>query len=116
MQAKRIAVVEHDQEYPKNPGEYCGPIEEHELGDGNRTYNGQVTGRYSYGVRQFLGKSLGRYVYFLVPKPGDVSCLRLKEGRWTFKEENDGTLTISPSINVEGKWHGYLKKGIWSDV
>lgn len=34
--------------------------------------------------------------------------------------EEDGTLTVSPSIQFPGKdgkmngWHGYLKRGVWS--
>jgi len=30
-------------------------------------------------------------------------------------EHEDGTITVSPSILLEGEegWHGYLKRGVW---
>ena len=36
-------------------------------------------------------------------------------------EHEDGTITVSPSILVEGgpqqlQWHGYLERGVWRSV
>lgn len=33
-------------------------------------------------------------------------------------EHEDGTITVSPSIAVSGGgyWHGYLTRGVWSEV
>lgn len=34
-------------------------------------------------------------------------------------EHEDGTITVSPSILVEGhdgQWHGYLERGVWREV
>jgi hypothetical protein len=41
---------------------------------------------------------------------------------WTISEEDDGTVTVDPSIQmlpVEGYapgWHGYLERGVWREV
>ena len=42
---------------------------------------------------------------------------RLDE-RWTFTEEWDGSLTVSPSIHdtSPGGYHGYLTRGVWTSV
>lgn len=33
-------------------------------------------------------------------------------------EHEDGTITVSPSILIEGetRWHGYLEAGVWREV
>lgn len=31
-------------------------------------------------------------------------------------EHDDGTITVSPSILMPGKWHGYLERGVWREV
>ena len=34
-------------------------------------------------------------------------------------EHEDGTITVSPSIDItdeNGRWHGYLEKGVWREV
>lgn len=31
-------------------------------------------------------------------------------------EHEDGTITVSPSILIDNKWHGYLERGIWRTV
>lgn len=31
-------------------------------------------------------------------------------------EHADGTITVSPSILLEGVWHGYLERGIWREA
>lgn len=40
--------------------------------------------------------------------------------RHQITEHEDGTITVLPSIEVtggvEGKWHGYLEKGVWREV
>lgn len=42
---------------------------------------------------------------------------------WTITEEDDGTITVSPSILTNGaaefgvgSWHGYLEHGVWREV
>ena len=87
----------------KQPGDYCGPI---------------------------LGYSGDRpSVFFLKPNARDPDAPRSARS-WqyvvspphTFKEEPDGSLTITPSIsdkrgNSESDgWHGYLTKGEWHKV
>ena len=34
---------------------------------------------------------------------------------WKVIEHEDGTISVSPSINVIGIWHGHLEKGIWKE-
>lgn len=38
--------------------------------------------------------------------------------RHEVEEHEDGTITVSPSILIEGehRWHGYLEKGVWREV
>ncbi len=51
------------------------------------------------------------------PKPGFPTGM-LSDHDVT--EHPDGTITVSPSILVEGDhgktWHGYLERGIWREV
>lgn len=41
------------------------------------------------------------------------------DDRWKIEEHEDGTITVSPSIEVSSPgqpdlyWHGFLRKGIW---
>ena len=40
---------------------------------------------------------------------------------WGFTEHDDGTITLSPSINLHpapGRdgWHGFLERGVWREV
>lgn len=41
------------------------------------------------------------------------------DSKWSVTEHEDGTITVSPSIEVSTKhvpelyWHGFLKKGVW---
>ena len=52
------------------------------------------------------------------PPGGDVSmgCLTRHE----VTEHDDGTITVSPSIEItqppKGDWHGYLERGGWREV
>lgn len=32
------------------------------------------------------------------------------------EEHEDGTITVSPSLDCPGGWHGWLKAGVWSDA
>lgn len=34
---------------------------------------------------------------------------------WEIKVVADGTVTVSPSIDAVGVWHGYLERGIWRE-
>jgi hypothetical protein len=73
----------------------------------------------------------------LIPQPGGFQLLKAGEyGKWTdgtwygctpndqgcnlgaheITEHEDGTITVSPSIEVtghDGYWHGWLKHGVW---
>jgi Family of unknown function (DUF6527) len=40
---------------------------------------------------------------------------RLDE-RWSWSETSSGHLTITPSINEEGGWHGWLQDGWFKSV
>jgi Family of unknown function (DUF6527) len=84
MDGKRIKLVDHDQIYPRESGEYMGPDREH-------------------------------IVWFIPPIENGKLC-RIKQGPWLFKEEEDGSLTITPSMNVKDKWHGFLTKGKWINI
>lgn len=52
-----------------------------------------------------------------LPRPG-FSMGRLTDHQVT--ENPDGTITVSPSILLEGSngktWHGYLERGAWREV
>lgn len=45
-----------------------------------------------------------------------------KGSRWQVTEEDDGSVTVSPSIlqhaipNYAPEWHGYLERGVWREV
>lgn len=38
----------------------------------------------------------------------------------TVTEHEDGTITVSPSIEIKswdgGYWHGYLERGVWREI
>ena len=40
---------------------------------------------------------------------------RLNDG-WTVEEHEDETITVSPSIDDPGGWHGFLERGVWRSV
>ena len=45
----------------------------------------------------------------------------IKEPIWKIIEHDNGTITVSPSIDVKShidtyNWHGYLEKGVWRKV
>lgn len=58
-------------------------------------------------------------VMYLLPnqQPGDTPR-HVTAPPHVFTEEDDGSLTITASIEHkgEGYWHGYLTKGIWSEA
>jgi hypothetical protein len=87
------------------PGDYCGPV---------KGWTGDLPA-----------------VMFLKPNARDDdapvaarSVQHVCSPPHTFAEEDDGTLTISPSIsdrkrsgNTESDgWHGYLEHGVWREV
>jgi hypothetical protein len=47
------------------------------------------------------------------PKEG-AGPVNISTWSTTFDNET-ATLTVSPSINVIGRWHGFLKNGEWSE-
>lgn len=32
------------------------------------------------------------------------------------EEHDDGTITVSPSIHYPDEWHGYLRRGVWTEL
>lgn len=53
-------------------------------------------------------------VWWVCAPTGDN--VQIRPGMWTVEEHEDGTITVSPSLNIVGRWHGWLKKGIWEDA
>lgn len=35
---------------------------------------------------------------------------------WEVIEHEDGTISVSPSINSVGRWHGWLKRGVFIEA
>lgn len=64
------------------------------------------------------GKSL-EGTWYCVP-PGKEPFSFLGDLRkHTVVEHEDGTITVSPSIEIKshlGTWHGYLERGIWREA
>lgn len=50
-------------------------------------------------------------VWHVRPPKGDVGVLEAH----TVMEHEDGTITVSPSILLEGVWHGFLERGVWRE-
>lgn len=55
---------------------------------------------------------------WIVKSPTGVTCYL--NDKHTFTEHEDGTLSVSPSIQMYGEnmvpaWHGYLVNGVWSE-
>lgn len=53
--------------------------------------------------------------------PPNASCPEGAHGNLTrhdVVEHEDGTITVTPSILITGggSWHGYLTRGVWSEV
>lgn len=80
-------------------------------------------GQYTGPVHGYTGDADA--VFFHLPVPPDhpdagVRHITNSPGRHTFTEEEDGTLTVSPSILAVrpggGGWHGYLERGVWREV
>lgn len=64
------------------------------------------------------GKDVDGNWWARVPAPG-YSTGMLSDHQVT--EHEDGTITVSPSILMEGHgnkpaWHGYLERGVWHEV
>lgn len=105
MQGQRLPVIDGKPGMPERPGDYSGPV----LG-----YTGDLP-----------------MVQFLKPNARDAdappnarSIQHVTSPRHDFTEEDDGSLTISPSISdrkASGRgesdgWHGYLTRGVWRQV
>jgi hypothetical protein len=61
--------------------------------------------------------SEGRHWAWYIRDPnGDASSIHREHH--AVAEHDDGSITVSPSIVVThgGRWHGYLRRGIWSPV
>lgn len=84
----------------------------------------EIIGRRVYPKKnEFLCTKVGDYgkddfgVWWVwVPKCHNALALNIKpECTWKIEEHEDGTISVSPSINAVNHWHGYLKKGIWKE-
>lgn len=68
-----------------------------------------------------LTHDMGWHWYCCVPEDNDDGFMLGDLSRHTVTEHEDGTISVSPSIEI-GKytsretWHGYLEKGIWRKV
>jgi hypothetical protein len=105
MKGRRLLPVDGKPTFPKEPGDYCGPV---------------------------MGYTGGKpAVLFLKPNARDDGAppraravQHVVSPPHVFTEEDDGTLTISASISdMAGDgtggsdgWHGYLEHGEWRQV
>lgn len=66
-----------------------------------------LAGEYTLTVRD----ADAAHLYYACTPNGLLANL----ARHTITENQDGTITVSPSILVNGEsvWHGYLENGIW---
>lgn len=53
----------------------------------------------------------GNGIWYVVAPDG--GCGALLPSKHTVFEHEDGTITVSPSIVMPNKWHGFLERGIW---
>lgn len=73
--------------------------------------------------------SIGEYAFQTWCKPnawfirdpsGDIGSIYLKKdgGNHDVEVHEDGTITVTPSIlnNRGNKWHGFLRKGVWTEA
>lgn len=103
-QGRRLPVVDGKPAMPEEPGDYSGPV---------TGYTGDRP-----------------MVQFLKPNARDDNAPRRARSvqhvcspPHTFTEEDDGSLTISPSLSDQTSrgsdsdgWHGYLEHGVWREV
>ena len=68
-------------------------------------------GDYAYALNEI---NPPHQLWIMKAPNGDLGSLRGSVHQ--IVEHDDGTLTVSPSIQFETgqRWHGYLKAGIWS--
>ena len=78
----------------------------------------EFDGQYPYEIEPHLqpedyAKSI-HGLWILRAPNGDFGTLRPTVHQ--IVEHDDGTITVSPSIQFEtgNRWHGYLRTGIWS--
>lgn len=78
-------------------------------------------GDYTLPMKGYTGEVESSF--FLLPnardenaEPEERSVQHVSFPPHTYVIEEDGTLTISPSILSHTGWHGYLEKGIWRTV
>lgn len=67
--------------------------------------------------RQFAARLPGGDQVTLPVAEGAADPRPLSDGgTWGFTEHEDGTITITPSIDAHGEhpWHGHLVQGVWS--
>lgn len=95
------------------------------------TLTGMAAGDTTQGNRRDDGTPVhelapGEYAFASAERtPATVLWICLPSGqfghidpaRWTVTVEDDGTVTVSPSIlDAPDGWHGYLECGVWREV
>lgn len=67
--------------------------------------------------RDWSDVAAGTWIWIVKSPTGTMCYLN---DQHTFVEHDDGTLTVSPSIQMYGEmrrptWHGYLERGVWRE-
>lgn len=88
-----------------------------EVVKGRRVYpceNGHVISRLTQ-EGDYGKDSSGRW-FARPPKLKHVTGVWLNNPKysWEVIEHPDGTISVHPSIDCIGTWHGWLKKGVWT--
>jgi|HubBroStandDraft_6_1064221.scaffolds.fasta_scaffold678389_2 hypothetical protein len=86
---------------------------------GRRLPDGPMADHFEPGDYQLSEGATNLYVALPRSPPGRpaFAMLPLGPGGWSVTEEEDGTLTVSPSIHDtdEGGYHGWLERGVWRE-
>jgi hypothetical protein len=81
---------------------------------GRRLPDGRRAEKFEPGDYQL--SETGNCLYVALPT-GEFGALPWgTEKGWTWVEEDDGTLTVTPSIHdtSSGGYHGWLQRGVWT--
>lgn len=106
--------------YHETPPEHpragdCWPAHWLIEGEDRETY------RSTYLTAQYFREHYGQRAPLFVRLPdGSEFCIDSratgKETGWTVTgEPHNGTLTVSPSINIKGSYHGFIQNGVVTD-
>jgi hypothetical protein len=106
---KRIPQSDHDQIYPKNPGEYLLETRYGQL-------DPPLAGYSRVPLQEIRYKGPKERIFWFIPPIQNGKLEKIKEGRWFFREEPNGVLTVTPIIAVREEWCGLLIKGKWHTI